>query len=352
MKGTDQYKKIVYADIKELLAKNRLDYQELKDRTVLVTGACGMLARFLVYTFMYLNQYKGMNITVLALARTQKKAQEYFAPFLEDKHFRLLLQDVCIPVRMDGKIDYIIHAAGAASPRFIKSDPMSIIMANTIGTINVTELARNCSCRKLLYLSTREVYGKVTGTDLIHEEDMGILDPMDGRSCYPESKRMSEQILKSCYLQHGVNFTIARLAHVYGPGMDIQEDGRVMSDFISDAVNGHNIILKSDGMAIRSFCYVADAAAALLTLISDGKNGEAYNISNETEPMTIRDTAELIVKLCPNGKIKAEFQVDKDQTGYCAYKRVALSTDKIEMLGWKPKTSIQTGIGRTLESFL
>src|SRR5690606_6501333 len=116
---------------------------------------------------------------------------------------------------------------------------------------------------------------------------MGILDPLDYRSCYPESKRMAENLFKSYSLQHKVHFNILRIAHVYGPGIQIHNDGRVMGDLINDAINNRQIHLKSDGKAIRAFCYITDALEAIFRILINGKNDDSYNIANETEPVTI-----------------------------------------------------------------
>ena len=319
---------IVKEDMKSLLAYG-LPLEKLKNKTVLVTGANGMLATYLVYFFMYLNREKDYGIHVAALSRNAARARERFSGFENDPQFMMLLQDVCDEISMDGELDYIIHAAGDASPQAILHEPTGIVKANTIGTLNVLELARKKGA-KVLYTSTREVYGKVEGElKKIKETDFGKLDPMEQRSCYPESKRMAETMIQSYYDQYCVDASVVRIAHSYGPGMNIENDGRVMADFISDVVHGRNIVLKSTG---------------------EGLN--AYNIANETEEFPIRDVAEKLVSLFPEKGLKVVFDIPETMSaGYSKMGRTKLCTEKIEKLGWKPGVSLEEGMRRTVESF-
>lgn len=343
-------KAVVKADLDELISRD-IPFENLKGKTVLVTGATGMLAYYFTLTLMHLNREKNYGIKVLALVRSKNKAEAKFEGFLNDENFVILAQDVCTPINYEGDIHYIFHAAGAASPYFIKNDPTGIIAANTQGTVNILELAKRCNTENVVYPSTREVYGKVDDVDFVKESDMGTFDPLDARSCYPESKRMAETILKSYMVQFGVPFTVLRIAHSYGPGMIIGNDGRVMSDFITNAVNSEDIVMKSDGLAERAFCYVSDAVAAIFLVMLKGEKGEAYNLANETEPMAIRDVAKLISALFPERNINVVYQESTDTSSYCNYARKGLNTEKLEALGWKPQVKLKDGLKSTVLSF-
>lgn len=344
-------KAVVREDMEELVSREYIPYEKLRSKTVLITGATGMLAYYFTLALMHLNLTRDYDIKVVALVRNAEKAKAKFAGFLSDERFEILAQDVCEPINYEGNIDYIFHAAGACSPYFIKHNPTGIIAANTTGTVNILELAREKKVTNIIYPSTREIYGKVEGVEFIKETDMGIFNPLEARSCYPESKRIAETILKSYLVQYGVPFTVLRIAHSYGPGMIIDSDGRVMSDFISDAVNSRNIVLKSEGLALRAFCYVTDAVAAILLAMLNGECGEAYNLANETEPTPIRDVAGMLAELFPERNIKVIFEIAGDNAGYCNYARVGLDTAKIEALGWKPQVKLRDGLWRTVVSF-
>lgn len=341
--------KIIKEDIDRII--NRFPYEDyLANKTILITGASGLIAKYLTYFFLVLNAKKNTNIKILALVRNIEKAKQNFK---NDENLIYINQDVCDELNYDGNVDYIFHAASSASATAIKTNPVGIIKANTIGTINILEFAKKHNTKKVIFPSTREVYGKVENIDQINESDMGTIDPMDSRNCYPESKRISEALFKSYYNQYGINFNILRIAHTYGPTMEILNDGRVMSDFIGAVVNNQNIVLNSDGTAIRSFCYVADTIEGILKVLIKGKSGEVYNLSNETEPYMIREVAEMLIKLFPEKELKLLFSnpTDEIKKGYVNYKIVRLNTKKIEDLGWTPSITLEEGLKRTVESF-
>lgn len=346
--------KIVQNDLKEI-ARNIKNIEKLKNTSVLITGATGMLATYISYLLMDLNEKQNYHIQVFALVRSEKIAKQKFQTFLQNPKFHLLIQDVTEEIKLTEQIDYIIHAAGSASPYFIVNDPVGIIKANTLGTMNVMELARKYKVKKVLYTSTREVYGKVDDDVLEITEDMiGKLDQMDNRSCYPESKRMGENICKSYHLQYGIPFNNVRIAHSYGPGMTIDKDGRVMSDFIHCVVNNQDITLNSDGTAKRAFCYSNDCVIAIFMVLLNGEDGESYNIANETEEMAIKDVALLLTHIFPEKNLKVTYLDSKTvkPEGYSKIERVKLSTQKLEKLGWKPQVSLEEGLKRTVKSFL
>lgn len=343
-------KPVVQKDMREMVTRSTRELEMIDGCHVLVTGANGMIAHYFVCMLMHANLVSGTNIRVSALVRNGARARELFSAFIDHPLFNLIVQDVCTPINVENKVDYIIHAASSASPKWIKNDPVGIIRANTLGAMNTCELARSNPGSRLLLTSTREVYGRVDGKNLLDESCMGATDPLEPRSCYPESKRIAEQICCSYGVQYGMDYVIARIAHVYGPGMDIGNDGRVMSDFVSDAVNRRDIVLNSAGDAERAFCYLQDAVCALVSILVTGSSGEAYNVANELEPITVLRLAEKLADLSPHD-IGVAFAKDVDRSGYCSYERVALDCSKLELLGWRPVINLDEGLMRTLESF-
>lgn len=345
--------KIVRDDMNEITDRD-IPWEKLKDKTVLITGANGMLATYFIYVLMYLNETKKFNTNVIALVRNEEKSRKIFKDFLDNELFKLLVQDVCDPINIKQEVHYILHSAGNASPKFILSDPVGIIKANTIGTLNILDLAKEKNVNNVLYTSTREVYGKMDADIMeINEWDYGKMNCKELRSCYPESKRVSETMLESYYHQFKVPFTIARIAHSYGPGMKIDDDGRVMADFISDVVNDRDIVLNSDGSAIRAFCYINDAIAGMFTILLKGKIGEAYNIANENEPIMIRDVAIELTNIFPEKGLSVIYNIPEEQSlGYSKMGRVKLNTNKIEELGWSCKINLKEGLYKTVNSFI
>ncbi|PTN10486.1 nucleoside-diphosphate-sugar epimerase [Mangrovibacterium marinum] len=339
---------IIQHDLEELY-ETSINWEPLQNKTVLITGATGMLASYLSFMFLFLNEKYNYNIRLFLLARNKQKLKQLFGQ--PDHAINFLIQDVCSPIELHAEVDYIFHAAGAASPYQINNDPTGIIKANTIGTLNVLELARSKNTQKILFTSTREVYGKVTNTNKINENEMGVLDPLDERSCYPESKRIAESLLKSYSLQYGISFNSLRIAHTYGPGMRTHNDGRVMADFFNSILNKQPIQLHASGTAERAFCYLTDTLQAVFRILLQGQDNHAYNIANESEPIRIADLARLLQKVSGNHQPVLIPPQDQTPKGYCNYERTQLDTRKVEELGWKPAISLNEGIRRTLKSF-
>lgn len=338
----------VQEDLKQLIAQ-RLPWDELKGTTILITGATGMLASYVGFTLLSLNKQLGLNIRPVFLARNKEKLVQVYGDALASVD--CLIQDVCEPIEYFEKIDFIFHAAGAASPYYILNDPVGIIKANVQGTQQVLELARNSQTKKVLFTSTREVYGHVANKTSIAETDMGVLDTLNPRNCYPESKRLAEALLTAYHMQYNINFNILRIAHTYGPGMQLKGDGRVMSDFINDALSNRDININSDGTAVRSFCYITDAVSAIFSVMLHGELNGAYNVANEAEPVTLLELAHLIQEIATKGKGVNILANPAATQGYTNYKRVKLSTAKLKKLGWQSSITLNQGLTSTLRSF-
>lgn len=344
--------KIILEDLEHII-KETVDWTAFSGKTVLITGANGFLPAYLVETLLFLCQ-KGLvhNLKVLALVRNIEKARSRFRYYLNDKNLEFIVQDVCDAVQTDQKIDFIIHAASQASPKYYGSDPVGTLSANTLGTINMLKLAQVNSVESFLYYSSSEVYGAVDKDKIpTTETDFGYLDPTKVRSCYAESKRMGETICVSWSHQYGIPVKIVRPFHTYGPCMAL-DDGRVYADFIADIINDRNIIMKSDGSARRAFCYLSDATRASFVILLNGKNGEAYNMGNPECEISILELACRLVELFPQKKLT----VVSDETiksGYIksSVSRITPDLTKIKKLGWKPEINIDKGFLRTILSY-
>lgn len=343
---------IVQDDLKTICAQS-IDWEKLKNTTVLITGVTGMLATYMGYTIHYLNETAHLGIRAILTYRNKEKLDKKFAGLLACEDLAFVPQDVVVPMKIEGPVDWIIHAASNASPRYIRQDPVGIINANTRGTQELLNLAKEKRVKGFHFLSTREVYGQApSNIASISENDFGALQILEARSCYPESKRLAETLIRSYSDQYQVPFTISRIAHSYGPGMSIAQDGRIMSDLISNVVNKQDIVLKSSGEAIRAFCYIADSVAAIFMIMLNGENGEAYNVANEDEPLSIASLAKKLVSLFPDRNLRVIFQIPNiPDASYAKFKRVPLSTEKLQKLGWKKKINLDEGILKTVGSF-
>ena len=344
--------KIIQKDMGEIISCPNLDWCKLDNKSVLITGANSQIATYVVYTLMFAIEKLGINTNVIALCRNVDSAVCNFGDFIGRDDFSIIYQDVCAEINCAEDVDYIFHFAGNASPYYIKNDPVGILQSNLIGTFNVLQFACKHNTQKVIFASTREVYGENTNKEELFESDFGYVNPMEDRSCYPESKRAAESILKSYYLQYGINFNTIRIAHTYGPGMKISKDGRIMSDLLSNVINGENIVLKSTGEALRSFCYITDAIRALFLILFEGEDAGAYNLANENDEISIKALAEKLVSMYSDKNLSVVYDIPVHMSGvYCNYKRVKLNVDRLASLGWIPQVGIEDGIRRTVDSF-
>ncbi|MCL1797136.1 MAG: NAD-dependent epimerase/dehydratase family protein [Eggerthellaceae bacterium] len=373
---------IIVEDIEELISRDGLDLSLFKNSTVLVTGGNSLIGKYLVWLFCYLNDSCNFNIALYVLVRNLEKAQATFEEYVHKDYFAFLHQDICEPIRHGGgegegggatlatapgtalgtalgtapeKIDYIFHLAASASARLISQDPASIVRANALGTINVLDFARRAGAKNVVFASTREIYGKLPeGITRIKETDMGILDPTHPRNSYPESKRLAEALFVAFEKQYGVPFTILRIAHTYGPGMEIENDGRIMADILGAVVRGENIVLNSDGSARRGFCYITDCIDGIVRAMFSEVNSRVFNLANETEPYPISEVSRMVLDSFPAYGLElklAPAQEDAFRGGYNSIPLVQLDTVRLESLGWKPLVGLLDGMKRTVLSF-
>lgn len=346
---------IVTEDLRRI-GSQELPWSELSGATVLVTGASGLVPAYLVEALLYLNETEHLSkpLQVIGLVRNEQKAAARFAAYQGRSDLEFLVQDVSEPLQFCGAVDYVVHAASQARPRYFEADPVGTFKPNVIGTYQLLEHARIAGTRRLLFVSSGEVYGKF-GTSpsvAITEDHYGALDPLALRSCYGESKRAGEAMCAAWSHQHGVHTSVARLGHTYGPGMDL-EDGRVFADFVANVVRGENIVLKSDGSTSRPFCYLADATIGMLTLLLRGQSGAAYNLVNDEAEIRIADLAEMICRLFPEKNLRVIKPAQESTSLQQVWNRgQAVNTSKIRALGWRPSTSVEEGFRRTIEYYL
>lgn len=340
--------KIVEQDISYIVNAD-LPWHDLEHQTILISGASGFLASFLVDVFAYLNETKKLNIKIIALYRNKVKISSRFN-YLSEKHQVTFIQhDVCQPLSIDRDIDIVIHTASYASPKIFDNNPVGTILPNTIGTKNLLDLAVEKKVKAFLFFSTSGVYGFHPPENYpLHENQFGELDPTLPSSCYLESKRMGENFCIAWYEQLGVPIKIVRPAITYGPGVDI-EGGRSFEDFINCIIKHKDISLYSDGSAIRNYCYLADATLGFLIVLLKGKVGEAYNVSTDHE-ISIKELAEYLVdSVFPERNLSVNFY-QKASKNYLRtqFSRTTVDITKVKELGWRLSYPIKEGFRRVI----
>ncbi len=344
---------IIQEDVSRIAGAD-LPWEKFSGKTVLVSGANGFLPAYIVETLTHLNEGQpGVNCKVIGLVRNSEKARARFEHLIGRRDFRLQVQDVCLPVSSDQKIDYIIHAASQASPKFYGKDPVGTLSANTLGTHNLLTLAREHQVQGFLFFSSGDVYGRSATPEIPTKEDVyGYLDPTDVRSCYGESKRLGETMCIAWSHQYNIPVQMIRPSHTYGPGMAL-DDGRVFADFTANIVKRENILIKSRGTARRPFCYLADATLGYFTVLLKGENRQAYNVGNEDCYLSIAELANLLVGLFPERNLTVQFQPNFSQQGYIqsTAEGGSLDSSKLRALGWQSTTGAEEGFRRTVLSY-
>ncbi len=328
-----------------------LPWERLAGKTVVVTGAAGMLAGYLVETCLAASARLSAPCRVAGAVRNLDAARERFAHHGDNPYLTLIAHDVTRPLELEGPADFIFHAASQASPRYFLTDPVGTLLANTLGTQHMLDLARRKGSEGLLFFSSGEVYGRALQPGPRREDDYGPLDPTSVRACYGESKRLAETMCAAWSHQYGTPTFIVRISHTYGPGLRL-DDGRVFSDFVADIVNRRDIVLKSDGLARRPFCYLADATEGYLTVLFKGETALPYNLANEQAQVSIRELAEILVRCFPERNLKV-IPAAEGQAMAGAKAPLAVAgpdTSRLRALGWTPRTGIAEGFRRTVLS--
>ncbi|MDC7290266.1 NAD-dependent epimerase/dehydratase family protein [Blautia schinkii] len=345
---------ILLQDMEDIYARN-VDWRELDRKTVLLTGAYGMLASYIVYYLMYLRHQKSIDVRLITVVRNKEKFIDRFSNVQGIEKIRVIQDDLSHSLNIDSRIDYIIHAASLASPQYYSVCPVEVLSPNTLGTYYLLQLAREKACKGFLLFSTCDVYGTpVSNGTLIDENSYGSMDTLDIHNCYSESKRMSETMCKAFQVQYHVPVKIARIAHTYAPTMDIQNDPRVFASFVKNIVDGQNIVMKSDGTGKRSFCYITDAVAGYFTILLKGKDGEAYNVCNTDQFVSIRELAECLTALYPERNLRVIRKV-RDKSEHYTENSLLVGCErvpshrKLKELGWNAEVGIKEGFGRVVE---
>jgi UDP-glucuronate decarboxylase len=340
------------ADLEAITSGFDLPWEQLAGQTVCVSGAAGFLPSYMVETMLYLNETRGLDIRVLAIARSRAGFEKRFRHHAGRADLVCIEQDISAPFALADKPGFIIHAASQASPKYYSTDPVGTLSANTLGTAALLKLAEASASKGFLYFSSSEVYGQTEHIPTA-EQHYGYLDPMAVRSCYAESKRMGENMCASWHHQAGVPARVVRPFHTYGPRMQL-DDGRVYADFVSCILRNEAIALKSDGLATRAFCYSADAVAGFWAVLLRGQSGQAYNIGDPDGEISMRALAQLLVGMYPEKQLGVSFQERQVGDQYLAspVSRACPDIAKSRALGWEPRTTLAEGFKRTIASYL
>lgn len=319
--------------------------EKLKGKKILVTGATGLIGVCMIDALMKYNHEQNADIDIYAIGRNKEKASSRLGIYYDNSNFHFIEQDVREPLPDDIKVDYIIPMASNTHPLAYSQYPIETIEINVKGA----EYALKKSIEDdatVLYPSTVEVYGNAIGDDVFTEDYTGKLNLGTARSCYTESKRVSEALCQSYIAERGCKVKIARLSRVFGPTM-LESDTKASSQFINKALVGEDIVLKSEGNQFFSYTYVADAVAAMLHIMLHGENGIAYNISNEACNVHLKDFAQLCAQ--QTGKnVVFDLPSEKERKGFSIAVNAILDNTLLKATGFIPRYSMHDAVERTI----
>ncbi len=336
---------IVLEDIKTIAESLNHVANKLSGKTLLITGGAGFLGNYFLLTIDYLNK------NVLSQPCRVMSVDNFITGskynIEENENFIPIKHDITNPLKIEGDVDYIIHAAGIGSPKFYRIYKIETIDVGVLGTKNMLSLAKEKNCRSFMFFSSSEVYGdpdpRFVPTPETYNGNVSCTGP---RSNYDESKRLGETLCIAYHEMHKVPVKMARPFNVYGPGMR-QDDYRVIPNFVSNALAGNDLPVYGDGTQTRTFCYITDAVSGFLRILLSDYNKESFNVGNENDEISMLSLANLIAELFDQ-KIKVHLVPGlNDAYGKSDPKRRCPDLTKMRSLfGYKAQVSLKDGLKR------
>ena len=333
---------MTYKDDIIVAASADLPCGKISGKNILVTGATGLIGSCIVEILMC---RKGIDYHVFASGRNESRVTSLFSEYVNSPYFHFFQYDVVEPLDSEVDFQYIIAAASGANPVLYSIDPVGVMKANFNGVDNLLAYGIKHHLEKFVYISSGDVYGEGDGR-IFTEEYSGYVNPLNLRSCYTSSKRATETLCISYASQYGIDVSIARPCHTYGPNFT-ESDTRAYAQFIRNILKREDIIMKSTGEQVRSWCYVVDCALGILYVLTKGNDKEAYNISDNNSIVSIREMAEIIAKI-GNKRVVINAPSEVEKRGFNVVKKEILDSSKLQALGWQSRCDMRSGLEHTI----
>src|SRR3990172_5327735 len=349
LRFTSSMQKAIINDLKLVILDIQKEAKALEGKTILISGGAGFIGSYIICVIYLLNKFVLKNkCKVISLDNYLTGAKKNFLIDIKDKEFKFLHHDVRLPLNINEKIDFIIHAAGLASPFYYKKYPLETIESAIFGAKNLLELARVYKVKSFLFFSSSEIYGDPDPEHVPTPETYaGHVSSIGPRACYDESKRLTETLCMVYNQMYGVPIKIVRPFNIYGPGMR-HTDYRVMPTFLYAGLKGKNLPVHDKGNQTRTFCYITDAITAIFKILISGRSGEVYNLGNDKPEISIYELASVICELIGNGiKPRRKAYPSYYPAGEPQRRCPDLSKIKAE-LGYLPKVDLKTGMRKSL----
>ncbi|WP_376713419.1 NAD-dependent epimerase/dehydratase family protein [Enterococcus dongliensis] len=324
------------------------NWKKIDHHSFLIIGATGMIGSYMIDVLMRRNEKNQSNIHIYAMGRSIDRLKKRFSMYEESTFFHMVEADVTQPFMLDKEVDYIFHGASNTHPRAYATDPIGTIMTNLMGTQQVLEFAVKKKAQRVAFLSTVEIYGENRGdVEKFTEDYCGYIDCNTLRAGYPEGKRAGESLCQAYIAKHDLDIIIPRVCRTFGPTM-LLNDSKASSQFILNAVNNEDIVLKSEGNQYFSYAYVGDVVYALLYLLGNGENGEAYNIAVPEFDLHLKDLAHGLAALNQK-EVIFDLPDEEERRGFSTASQAILASDKIDSIGWRPLFGLNEALKNTVE---
>lgn len=315
-------------------------FEPFMGKTVLVTGATGLVGSLVCRALLLANERFGIHCNVLAVVRSRKKANGIFADYDSSGELGVVEFDLTSGSLEVEKVDYILHAAAITKSKVMVERPVDVINTSLMGTSAMLDLTKAHEAR-MVYVSSMEMYGSMAEGEVADESSLGWIDLSSPRSCYPESKRVCESLCNAYASQYGTCVCSARLAQTFGVGV-LNGENRAFIQFAHAAISGDNVVLKTKGLSEGNYVDSIDCVSALLTLLAYGEPGQAYNVVNEESHGTIREVAQTAIDVLGHGQSKVIVELDEqNRAGYAPDVHLRLSSAKLRNLGWRSTASLE-----------
>lgn len=325
---------VLHEDLSYVANVTFIDWSALAHKTFFITGATGLIGGMLIKSLNYVNKVKNLDMRLLALVRDKQNAEDKFVDILADGILQFVVGNVEELPQVQGKVDYIIHAASQTSSKEFVNHAVETIQTTLLGTMNTLKLAKEKNVQGYVYLSSMEVYGYPEKGHKVTEKDNGRINSLDIRNSYPMGKVLSESLCCAYAGEYGVPAKICRLTQTFGPGVNYN-DNRIFAYFGKCVKEKKNIVLKTKGETERCYLYATDAATAILTILLKGKTGMAYNAADESTYCSIAEMGE---RVASEFDIKVEYDIqDVAANGFLNTLYMDLDTIALRKLGWKPQ---------------
>ena len=345
--------RIVLEDLGVITQALQPELEKLAGKTVLITGGSGFIGNYLVGTLLHLNQTRLRNhhVKIVSVDNLLIGSKRPLMGLKNYDKFKFIQHDVIKPFSFRGKVDYVIHAAGIASPVYYRKYPLETIEVGTTGTKNFLDLARQKGANKFLFFSSSEIYGD-PHPDYVPtpETYTGNVSSVGPRACYDESKRLAETLCITYHQIYQVPAKIVRLFNVYGPGMK-HTDYRVIPTFIYRGLKKRSLPVHDRGIQTRTFCYITDALTGMLKVLISGRPGEVYNIGNTTPEISMHDLALIVARLIDNGVKPRRKQYPATYPAGEPQRRCPDIAKISHELKYAPRVSLESGLKKTIVWF-